>query len=41
LVNGKEKNKIEGINIPRGGYAEIEIPWIAVKGKNDVDIVVK
>lgn len=41
LVNGEEKNKIEDINIPRGGYAEMEIPWIAVKGKNDVDIVVK
>ena len=41
LINGKEKNKVEGITIPRGGYAEIEIPWIAVKGKNKVDIVVK
>lgn len=41
MVNGKEKNKVEGITIPRGGYAEIEIPWIAAKGKNDVDIVVK
>jgi len=40
-VNGKEKNKIENITIPRGGYAEVEIPWIAVKGKNKVDIVVK
>ena len=40
-VNGREKNKVEKITIPRGGYAEIEIPWIAVKGKNDVDIVVK
>jgi len=41
LVNGEEKNKVEDITIPRGGYAELEIPWIAVKGKNDVDIVVK
>jgi uncharacterized membrane protein (Fun14 family) len=40
-VNGKEKNKVEDITIPRGGYAEIEIPWIAVKGKNKVSIVVK
>jgi hypothetical protein len=40
-VNGKEKNKVEDITIPRGGYAEIEIPWIAVKGKNKVNIVVK
>jgi len=40
-VNGEEKNKVEDITIPRGGYAEIEIPWIAVKGKNEVNIVVK
>ena len=39
-INGKEKNKVEDINIPRGGYAEIEIPWIAVKGKNHLDIVI-
>lgn len=41
IINGKEKNKVEDITIPRGGYAEIEIPWIAVKGKNKIDIVVK
>jgi len=40
-VNGEEKNKVEGITIPSGGYADIEIPWIAVQGKNEVDIVVK
>ena len=40
-VNGKEKNKVEDITIPCGGYAEIEIPWIAVKGKNEINIVVK
>lgn len=40
-VNGKEKNKVEDITIPCGGYAEIEMPWIAVKGKNDINIVVK
>ena len=39
-VNGEEKNKVEDITIPRGGYAEAEIPWIAVKGKNDVYIIV-
>jgi uncharacterized membrane protein len=39
-VNGEEKNKVEDITIPRGGYAEIEIPWIAVKGKNHLDIVI-
>ncbi len=41
FVNGEEKNKVEDITIPRGGYAEIEIPWIAGKGKNEVNIVVK
>ena len=40
-VNGEEKNKVEGITIPSGGYAEVEIPWIAVKGKNEVDIVIE
>ncbi len=39
-VNGEEKNKVEDIAIPRGGYADIEMPWIAVKGKNEVNIVV-
>ncbi len=40
-VNGEEKNKVEDLNIPGGGYAEIEMPWIASEGKNDVDIEVK
>jgi len=40
-VNGEEKNKVEDITIPRDGYADIEIPWIAGKGKNEVNIVVK
>jgi uncharacterized protein YfaS (alpha-2-macroglobulin family) len=39
-VNGEVKNKVENIDIPRGGFAEIEIPWIAEKGKNEVDIEV-
>ncbi len=39
-VNGKEKNKVEDITIPSGGYAKVEIPWIAVKGKNHLDIVI-
>jgi len=40
FVNGKEKNKIEDVIIPRGGYADIEVPWIADSGKNEVYIVV-
>ncbi len=40
-VNGEEKNRVENITIPRGGFADIEIPWIAGKGKNEVNIVVK
>ena len=41
FVNGEEKNKVEDIAIPRGGHADISIPWIAVKGKNEVYIMVK
>lgn len=40
LLNGEERNRVENITIPRGGYADIEIPWIAVKGKNEINIVV-
>jgi uncharacterized membrane protein len=40
FVNGQEKNKVEDIIIPRGGHADIEIPWIAETGKNQVYIVV-
>ncbi len=40
-INGEEKNKVEDITIPRGGHADINMPWIAVKGKNEVYIVVK
>jgi len=40
-LNGEEKNKVEDITIPRGGYADIEMPWIAEKGKNEINIVVK
>ena len=41
FVNGKEKSKVEDITIPRGGYADVEIPWIAEKGKNEIKIIVK
>ena len=40
-INGEEKNRVENIALPRGGFADIEIPWIAGKGKNEVNIVVK
>jgi hypothetical protein len=40
-LNGKEKNKVEDVTIPRGGYADIEMPWIAVKSKNEINIVVR
>lgn len=40
LVNGKEKNKVEDIVIPAGGYASVTIPWIAEKGKNEINIQV-
>ncbi len=41
LLNGEEKNKVVDIIIPAEGYADINIPWIAVKGKNEISIVVK
>jgi len=37
LVNGKEKNRIDGVTIPVGGEVEIEIPWIAEK-ENEVEV---
>jgi hypothetical protein len=39
-VNHQEKNIVEDFVIPADGYAEIDIPWIAVKGKNEINIVV-
>jgi len=40
-VNGKQKNKVEDVTIPVGGHADIVIPWIAEKGKNEIEIIVK
>ena len=40
-VKGEEKNKVESITIPRDGYAEVKMPWIALRGKNEINIVVK
>ena len=40
-VNGKEKNKVGDITIPADSYADIIMPWIAVNGKNEINIVVK
>ena len=40
-INGEEKNKVGDILIPAGGYADIKMPWIAVKGKNEINIVVE
>ena len=37
LVNGKEKNRIEGVTIPPGAAVEIELPWIAEE-ENEVEI---
>ncbi|GAH08373.1 unnamed protein product, partial [marine sediment metagenome] len=34
------KNKVEDITIPAGGYADIKMPWLSVKGKNDLHITV-
>jgi uncharacterized membrane protein len=39
-LNGKQKNIVK-VTIPAGNVADLEIPWIAVKGKNKVRIRVK
>jgi hypothetical protein len=39
-LNGKQKNKVEVTLLP-GNIADIQIPWIAEKGKNHVRIRVK
>jgi len=39
-LNGKQKNMIE-VTIPTGSIADLQIPWIAVKGKNQVRIRLK
>jgi hypothetical protein len=41
LINGQEKNKVGDIIIPAKGFADVKIPWIAVKGKNEISIVVR
>ena len=40
FINNKEKNKVEELIIPAGGHADITLPWIAEKGKNDLRIMV-
>ena len=37
FINGKQKNKVE-VTIPSEGYADIKIPWIALKGKNELQL---
>ena len=37
ILNGKEKNRIEGINIPAKTTVEIDIPWIAEE-ENEVEV---
>jgi hypothetical protein len=39
-LNGKQKNNVE-LTLPAGNIADIQIPWIAEKGKNKVRIRVK
>ncbi|HEX08458.1 MAG TPA: hypothetical protein ENG38_01450 [Thermoplasmatales archaeon] len=40
-VNGEERNKVENLIIPEGGFAKIKLPWIGVKGKNTIHIAVR
>jgi len=37
-VNGIEKNRVDNISIPAGGYADVKMPWRAFQGKNNVYI---
>jgi len=37
LVNGKEKNRIDGVDIPAKGAIEVELPWVAEK-ENEVEV---
>ena len=39
-LNGKQKNMVV-VTIPAGNIADLQIPWIAVKGKNQVRIRLK
>jgi hypothetical protein len=39
-LNGKQKNIVD-VTIPAGSIADLQIPWIAVKGKNNVRIRIK
>jgi hypothetical protein len=39
-LNGKQKNKVE-VMLPAGNIADIRIPWLAEKGKNQIRIRVK
>jgi len=40
-INDKEKNKVDDVIIPAGGYADIRMPWIVRKSKNEINIVVR
>ncbi|MDD3491884.1 MAG: NEW3 domain-containing protein [Candidatus Thermoplasmatota archaeon] len=39
LVNGKERNRIEGLTIPLEGRVEVSMPWVAEPGENRIEIV--
>lgn len=39
-VNGREKNRVEGVEVPVGGHVEVSIPWIAEPGENRVTVKV-
>jgi subtilase family serine protease len=39
-LNGKQKNKVT-VTIPAGDVADVQMPWIAMKGKNKVRIRLK
>lgn len=40
LVNGREVNRVEGVDVPRNSTVEVEIPWIAEE-ENHVEVRVE
>ncbi|MEA2055117.1 MAG: hypothetical protein U9O96_08465 [Candidatus Thermoplasmatota archaeon] len=39
-VNGREKNRIEGLAVPVNGHVEVKMPWVAEPGENRITIKV-
>ncbi|MFO8132691.1 MAG: NEW3 domain-containing protein [Thermoplasmatota archaeon] len=40
-VNGMEKNRIEGLDVPRNREIVVRMPWVAEFGENQIDVTVQ